>query len=100
MADKELVARLFDELMVQLPEVLCKKDHHGILRALEEEGLLPYSPVTQQHLLCEYRKARVPKGRPRRNSTNATSDPDYLIAYANAKPAFRKAPWAGFCKDQ
>ena len=75
--------------MEYLPQVLPQKDHDRIICALDDEGLNPYSPVTQQHLLCEYRKAKVPEGRPW--GTSKTSDADYLIAYVDAMPAYQKA---------
>ena len=87
MQDKDLAAKLYDELLVCLPGVLQQKDEDHIMQALEQQGVWPLAPTSQQHLLCEYRKAKVPSGRPWGTST--TSSDDYFDAWNAACPAYR-----------
>ncbi len=53
----------FHDLLQRLPSALAARDRHGIVSTLEELGLHPLAAQSVEHMLCEFRKMKLPDGR-------------------------------------
>ena len=80
------VDKHYTELLRQLWPLLAQHDEGHVLDFLISAHVRPTENWTVQHCLCEYRKLKVPRGRP--YGVSHTHNDDYLLYWHQAAPIY------------